>query len=245
MTLLFGGGFYAGEGGLVAAPTIVSSILVPKSGASDPQSISTIGPPALSWAAGQRVLSFAAAASVNISNIAGATDDTDTLIADITANQSRLHMHEINVAGGALDASLSYDLTGSRQIIASLLTISSDLDTITTPSENSGAAGTSLPVSSSIDVGATVKNRLILAVASVRGAHVTNPLVEPSGFTPIQIGATTTNNPSSTLHHTIGIAYLAAPASSGVISAATWQGAADAVTNNQLWAAFLLALEPA
>lgn len=241
--LLRAEGFYAE--GLLAAPTIADIISSGQANTSaDPQGISTTG---LSWTSGQTLISIiGTVGGAAVSSIAGNTDDGPGSSLGSSLNTTRMYMHEISVDGGSLDTTISADLSASSRICAFLLTLSSDLDAITTPT---GAIGTgpTLPNSASFSVTGT-KNRLLVAAIVVRGAHITNPPTAPSGYT--LVGGITnpvfcngTDNPTQTTSCTLAIATMAAPASSGTIPQADWGGLADIGT--QVWAGLHFALEPA
>ena len=65
--------------------------------------------------------------------------------------------------------------------------------------------------------------RLIIAVATIRGAHVTNAPSAPSGYTLLGNAFTSGNNPSGTGQSTISVAYKAQP-TAGAVPAASWGG---------------------
>lgn len=235
--------FFSGGAGLPDAPTLVDAINNSaswSSGSNDPQILATSG---LDWTAGQRIIStFSCAGGTDVVGVSGSTNDTGAELASVTANVCSLYMHEITVNGGALDASISFDLNENRPAVAFLLTVSDDTDTITTPAENSGS-GFTQPSSAAFAVSGT-KNRLLVAVVAVRGGHDANPPIAPTGYTMISVAPhRSSTTETSTVHTTQAIAVKEALGSSGTIPAATWQGLADIGT--QPWSTLHFALEPA
>lgn len=235
MSLLFGGGYFAG-GALVVGPSIVDFLEYGGMGSADPHDFSTSG---LSWETGQRVLSVAGTVSTGTVTPAGVTNDTASLIEDILITGARHYIHEITVNGGSLDATVRYDLDTSRHLRATLITVADVSTIVASPGDTGSSEGA--PISPAFTVTGT-KNRLLIATVHVRGGHDANPPLAPSGYTLLTQAATGTNE-SSTIQCTSAVAYKVALASSGEMAAATWQGLDDIGT--QPWAAGHLALEPA
>jgi hypothetical protein len=79
-------------------------------------------------------------------------------------------------------------------------------------------------------------------VATIRGAHVTNPPSAPSGYTLLGNASSSANSPSATTQSTISVAYKA-QAVAGTVDAASWGGLGN--IGSQPWETIHIAVKPA
>jgi hypothetical protein len=207
--------------------------------AADPHDVSTSG---FGWVSGDLVLAFTGmSGSVTLSSLAGLTNDTYTQLAAVTpgSHAHREYLHRGTVNGGAFDSTTRWDLSGSRAIVLALLSIIGGHSTLDASGTNFGT-GSVLPSVPTITT--TGSNRLIIAVATIRGAHVTNPPRAPSGYTLLGNAFTGTNNPSSSTLSTISVAYKGQP-TVGTVAAASWGGLSN--IGSQPWETVHIAIKPA
>lgn len=232
---------------LAAAPTVLDGIIFSSKAAVSPRTCSTTG---LSWSAGQPLITiYGTVAGTDVSSFAGDGNDTFSSLG-ATTNTPTLALHQATV-NGSLDANFVYTLTASSSACGFFIVLSS-ASTIVTPVLNTGAANVSLPQCSAVSISG-VKNRLALAIAHVRGAHVTNPPTAPSGYALVTAGGFTNpddsnggvNGAASTIRSTIAIAQATFNNSNTSIAAADWGGLSDAVTNSQPWSTAHIVVEPA
>jgi hypothetical protein len=213
---------------IATAPSIRTQIIQGRSGA-DPHNVTTSG---FGWVAGDLVLAFTGiSGTVTLSSVAGLTDDAYTQLAAVLpgAHDHRQYLHSCTVNGGAFDATTRWDLSGSRPIVLALLSIMDGHSTLDASATNFGTGG-ALPSAAAITT--TGPSRLIIAVATIRGAHVTNPPSAPSGYTLLGNAFTSSNNSNGTGQSTISVAYKAAP-DAGTVAAASWGGLSN--INSQPW----------
>lgn len=244
-------GIFASIGGAAspAAPTITDSVNNVDAGAwvtgaTDPQDFDSFT--GFTWTAGQILSFFGTQASTTVASLAGTTNDTAVELASVTANVASLYVHNITVNGGALDSILRYDLSAAVRACAILAAISTDLVTIVTPTEDSGAAGTTFPRAAALTL-PQAGNWLIIAATNVRGTHITNPITAPSGYANIPGSPTNSNNgsnaPAGTTTSTLLVTSRTwTPGDGTSVPQISFGGGADAVTNNQPWASVHLAL---
>jgi hypothetical protein len=212
-------GLTFGSPTIATAPSIRTQSIQGRA-AADPHSVTTSG---FGWVAGDLVLAFTGiSGTITLSSLAGLTGDTYTQLAAVLpgAHDHRQYLHRGTVNGGAFDSTTRWDLSGSRPIVLALLSIIGGDSTLDASATSLGTGG-ALPSAPAITT--TGPSRLIIAVATIRGAHVTNPPSAPSGYTLLGNAFTAANNPNGTGQSTISVAYKAQP-TAGTVAAASWAG---------------------
>lgn len=207
--------------------------------AADPHNVTTSG---FGWISGDLVLAFTGiSGTVTLNTLAGLTDDAYTQLTSVVpgSHAHRQYLHRGTVAGGAFDGTTRWDLSGSRAIVLALLSIIGGDSALDASGTNFGTGG-ALPSVPAITT--TGPSRLIIAVATIRGAHVTNPPSAPSGYTLLGNAFTGTNGPNSTTQSTISVAYKAQP-TAGMVAAASWGGLSN--IGSQPWETIHIAVKPA
>ena len=207
--------------------------------AADPHNVTTSG---FGWVSADLVLAFTGiSGTITLSSLAGLTDDTYTQLTSVLpgSHDHRQYLHRGTVNGGAFDGTTRWDLSGSRAIVLALLSIIGGHSTLDASSTNFGTGG-ALPSVPAITI--TGPNRLIIAVATIRGAHVSNPPSAPSGYTLVGNAFTGSNGPNSNTQSTISVAHKAQP-TAGTVAAASWGGLSNIGT--QPWETIHIAIKPA
>jgi hypothetical protein len=207
--------------------------------AADPHNVTTSG---FGWVAGDLVLAFTGiSGTTTLSSLAGLTGDSYTQLAAVLpgAHSHRLYLHRGTVNGGAFDSTTRWDLSGSRTIVLALLAIVGGHPTLDASGTSFGT-GSALPAVPAITTAGP--GRLIIAVATIRGAHVTNPPSAPSGYMLLGNAFTSANNPSATTQSSISVAYKA-QAAAGTVAAASWGGLSN--IGSQPWETIHIAVGPA
>jgi len=185
---------------------------------------------------------FGTSSTITVTSAAGATDDTYAQIRRDSVTGSNLEIMEGTVGGGALDASISVDLSGNRPAVGGLITISGAAANASQPNIHGGTTGTSNDPSAP-SVTTTVNNCLVFAVIHARGGHnlaVLDPAL-PSGWTHLFSAKTSAgNDPSGTTHSTAAVAYKT-QVSAGATGAATWT---DGLGDSVPWSGAQIAIAP-
>jgi hypothetical protein len=205
--------------------------------AADPHNVTTSG---FGWVAGDLVLAFTGiSGTITLSSLAGLTDDTYTQLASVLpgSHDHRQYLHRGTVNGGAFDSTTRWNLSGSRAIVLALLSIIGGHSTLDASATNFGT-GAALPSAPAITTAG--RSRLIIAVATIRGAHVTNPPSAPSGYTLLGNAFTGANNPSAAGQSTISVAYKPQPIA-GTVAAASWGGLSN--IGSQPWETIHIAVK--
>ena len=225
-----------GSPAIGTTPSIRTQIIQGRA-AADPHNVTTTG---FGWVSDDLVLGFTGmSGTITLNSLAGLTNDTYTQLASVLpgSHDHRQYLHRGTVNGGAFDSTTRWDLSGSRAIVLALLSIIGGHATLDASGTNFGTGG-ALPSVPAITT--TGPSRLIIAVATVRGAHVTNPPAAPSGYTLLGNASTSANNPSATGQSTISVAYKG-QAAAGTVAAASWGGLSNIGT--QPWEAIQVAVK--
>jgi hypothetical protein len=212
-------GLTFGSPTIATAPSIRTQSIQGRA-AADPHNVTTSG---FGWVADDLVLAFTGiSGTTTLSSVAGLTNDSYTQLVSVLpgAHDHRQYLHRGTVNSGAFDTTTRWDLSGSRAMVLALLSIIGGHSTLDASATNFGTGG-ALPSAPAITT--TGPSRLIIAVATIRGAHVTNPPSAPSGYTLLGNAFTSANNPSGTAQSTISVAYKGQPAA-GAVPAASWGG---------------------
>jgi hypothetical protein len=207
--------------------------------AADPHNVTTSG---FGWVSGDLVLAFTGiSGTITLNTLAGLTDDAYAQLTSVVpgSHDHRQYLHRGTVNGGTFDGTTRWDLSGSRAIVLALLSITGGHSTLDASGTNFGTGG-ALPSVPAITT--TGSSRLIIAVATIRGAHVSNPPSAPSGYTLLGNAATSTNNPSVATQSTISVAYKV-QAAAGTVAAASWGGLSN--IGSQPWETIHIAVKPA
>jgi hypothetical protein len=215
-------GLTFGSPTIATAPSIRTQSIQGRTPA-NPHNVTTSG---FGWEAGDLVLAFTGiSGTTTLESLTGLTDDTYTQLASVGsgAHGHRQYLHSGTVNGGAFDSTTRWDPSSTRAIVLALLSIMDGHSTLDASATNFGTGG-ALP--SALAITTTGPSRLIIAVATIRGAHVTNPPSASSGYTLLGNAFTGANNPSVTTHSTISVAYRA-QATAGSVAAAPWGGLSD------------------
>lgn len=223
---------------LAAAPSLISTpAFVGYSAGATSRSHPTTG---VSWLSGDWVDSFITCdSSPTVSSAAGSTDDTASLVASETTSQPLLYLHNWTVVGGALDANLDYTFSGTTRNVAGIWTTRGVTARTAVGVTGNNAAPLTGPT---FLVTGGPRNVLAMQLFAVRGAHVSNPPLAPSGYTLISQAASAANSPADSSRSTVALAYRVYAAgdlswSSGeaTVPAATWLGLSD--YTSQVWRA--------
>lgn len=219
------------------APSILDHSVVPKSTAASTQNVDIS---TLNWSSGDYLLSvIGTTASIVVSAVAGATDDTYAQIDSALQSGARLYAHEGTVVSAALDASVNYTLDASRRVVAGVLSIQNAASNPSQPDVSNDATGTS-DTPTAPDATTTIDQCLALSIFAAQGGHTLADIVTPSGWTLLDKWATAEGVPTNSVHTTLGIAHKVV-GSAGPIGSSQWSG----LGASRAWVALTIAIGPA